>query len=132
MAGLSLEHSVAIFIGGGIGAILRAWISSASGTGTGAFEHIPLGTLWVNWGGSFLLGFLIGVLPTHGNLKSGLTTGMMGGLTTFSTLSVENITILKSAGSFQSAIHLLLHCGGGLFFAFIGLSLGTTLGKQGR
>ena len=132
MAMISWEQSIAIFIGGGLGALLRAWVSSVSGTGTGLFDSIPLGTLWVNWGGSFLLGLLIGVLPTHGNLRSGLTTGMMGGLTTFSTLSVENIKILQNQGSFQSTLHLLLHCGGGLFFAFIGLSLGSTLGKQGK
>jgi CrcB protein len=132
MAMISWEHSIAIFIGGGIGAVLRAWVSSVSGTGIGTFDHIPLGTLWVNWGGSFLLGFLIGALPGHSILKSGLTTGMMGGLTTFSTLSIENIKILQNHNSIQSGLHLLLHCGGGLFFAFIGLSLGSTLGKQGK
>ena len=129
---ISFQQGLAVFIGGGIGAFLRAWISSVSGTGTGLLEQVPLGTLWVNWGGSFLLGFLLGVLPSNGNLKSGLTTGMMGGLTTFSTLSVENVMLFQSGKPLQAVFHLLFHCGGGLFFAFMGLSLGATLGKQGK
>ena len=121
------SHGFAIFIGGGLGALLRAGLSQVSGIGSGAFSGIPLGTLWANWGGSFLLGILVGAMISHHPLRSGLTTGLMGGLTTFSTLTIENINIFYEKGLSSALFHLGLHGVGGLFFAFLGLSIGATL-----
>ena len=121
------SHGFAIFIGGGLGALLRAGLSQVSGIGTGSLSGIPLGTLWANWGGSFLLGVLVGAMVSHHPLRSGLTTGLMGGLTTFSTLTVENISILQERGGLPALFHFGLHGVGGLIFAFLGLSVGATL-----
>jgi fluoride exporter len=121
------SHGLAIFIGGGIGALLRASLSQVSGIGSGPLSGIPLGTLWANWGGSFLLGVLVGAMISHHPLRSGLTTGLMGGLTTFSTLTIENINIFNEKGGLAALFHFGLHGVGGLIFAFLGLSIGVTL-----
>ena len=117
-------------LGGGLGALLRAWLSARSGVGEGWLTGVPLGTLWANWGGSLLLGALIGALPVDGAVRAGLTTGLMGGLTTFSTLSVESASLLSSSGLMYALRHFALHCVGGLIFAVFGLRIGSVFAKS--
>lgn len=116
-------------LGGGLGALLRAWLSTSSGLGSGWLAGVPLGTLWANWLGSLLLGVIVGGLPVEGALKAGLSTGLMGGLTTFSTLSVESASILSTSGIMKAAGHFALHCLGGLLFAVFGLRIGSVFVK---
>jgi len=118
-----------IMIGGGLGALLRAWLSASSGVGSGWLAGVPLGTLWANWLGSLLLGVIVGGLPVEGALKAGLSTGLMGGLTTFSTLSVESASILSVSGGLRTLSHFALHCVGGLIFAVFGLRIGSIFVK---
>jgi fluoride exporter len=92
----TLVYSIlSIFIGAGLGALLR-WVLSL---GLNAiFPAIPLGTLASNLIG----GYLIGVAAVFFSVKAGLPpewrlfiiTGFMGGLTTFSTFSAEVVTSL--------------------------------------
>lgn len=116
-------------LGGGLGALLRAWMSSYCGIGHAWLAGVPLGTLWANWIGSLLLGVLVGGLPIADPLKSGLSTGLMGGLTTFSTLSIESANLFSSSGLMRSLGHFSLHCFGGLFFALLGLRIGSIFAK---
>jgi len=118
-----------IALGGATGALTRAWLSAHSGLGTGWLEGVPLGTLWANWAGSLLLGALVGALPVDGPLKAGLTTGLMGGLTTFSTLSIESASLFSSVGLSRALAHFGLHCLGGLAFAVFGLRMGLYFAK---
>jgi CrcB protein len=76
-------------VGGG-GASIRfvsdTWISRRLG------RHIPYGTMTVNVIGSFLGGVILGFSrwgSTHLELAAVLLTGLMGGLTTASTLAAE-------------------------------------------
>ena len=119
-----------VFVGGGLGAVLRSFISARSSVGVGIFAGIPLGTLWVNWVGSFLLGMLIGMLPEEGQLKAGLTTGLMGGLTTFSTFTYEGVSLFKGGLPLSAAVHMALHCVGGILLATLGLSIGLLFCRQ--
>ena len=75
----------AVFVGGGVGALIRFLLSNALNPVV-ISPHllgVPLGTLVANWGGSLLLGILVGLFPVSTPLKLALTTGLMGGLTTF-------------------------------------------------
>ncbi len=82
---------VLVFIGGGIGAALRHGVNRASLTYFGA--GFPYGTLIVNVVGALLMGLLAGLFL----LKTGigqetrlfLTTGILGGFTTFSAFSLD-------------------------------------------
>lgn len=86
---------IAVFVGAGFGALLR-WIL---GQGLNPlFPTVPLGTLAAN----LLGGLLVGVASSFFLHNSSLApewrllviTGFMGGLTTFSTFSVEVVTLL--------------------------------------
>ena len=127
-----MKVTLFIFIGGGLGAVLRYVLSqNLSERVVGAWlQGIPLGTLSANLIGSFLLGFIVGALPTSTPIKSGLTTGLMGGLTTFSTLSLESAELWQSGQSSRALLHLGLHLSGGILLAIVGLSLGVFLGRK--
>lgn len=82
---------VIVFLGAGAGGAARHGVNLAAArlVGTG----FPFGTLAINVIGSFLMGVLAeffalkGHLPQHPRLF--LTTGVLGGFTTFSTYSLE-------------------------------------------
>jgi CrcB protein len=86
-------QTLLVFIGGGIGSALRHGvnISAARLIGLG----FPWGTLIVNVVGSLVMGLLTawfafrgeGILSQHARLF--LTTGILGGFTTFSTFSLD-------------------------------------------
>ncbi len=100
---MSWQTILAIGSGGFIGAILRSYLN-------GVISHklpheLPFGTLGVNLLGSFIMGVLIAYftytsLPVH--LKSFLTTGILGALTTYSTFAIESFLLLEG-GSFALA-----------------------------
>lgn len=131
-------HAAAVAAGGAAGALCRAWVSARAGATSphgplgAALAGLPLGALWVNWAGSFALGALLALLPAHTPLRAALTTGFMGALTTFSTLSVEVVSLARDGRPLAAAAHLALHGAGGLIFALLGLSLGALFARQGR
>lgn len=84
-----------VFIGGGIGAVLRWSISTAV---LKKFHRIfPVGTFIINISGSFLIG-VISTLVLYDNyqlLNLFLITGLLGGYTTFSTYELETAQLFK-------------------------------------
>ena len=122
-----------IFIGGGLGALLRYGLSCTLNplVISTSIEGIPLGTLVANWSGSLILGVLMGAFPVSTPLKLALTTGLMGGLTTFSTFSAEGALLFSQGTALKSCLHISLHVGGGLLLAMLGLSLGLSYAKGG-
>jgi CrcB protein len=99
---------LAVFIGGGVGSALRWLISVRLNS---LHQHIPVGTLAVNLLGSFIIGLVLAILMriTHLDLAWRLliVTGFCGGLTTFSTFSVEVVYLLHD-GRFVWAIANIL------------------------
>ena len=101
---MSWQTILAIGSGGFIGAVSRAYLN-------GLISHrvphdLPFGTLGVNLIGSFIMGSLVAYfmyvsLPVH--LKSFLTTGILGALTTYSTFAIESF-LLFEGGSFALAL----------------------------
>lgn len=92
---------IAVFVAlaGGVGAALRFVVDGV------VARHwrgpVPLGTLVINVTGSFLLGLLFGLLSDHrvfSEVYAVVGTGMLGGYTTFSTASVEAVTIARQEG----------------------------------
>lgn len=112
-------------IGGFIGASLRYVISASSSRLLGT--EFPFGTLIVNFLGGFLIGLIMELSLTPNlisqNLKLFLTTGIMGGLTTFSTFSYETVTLFNN-GSFMLAG---LNAGLNLFLSLAGVVLGKNI-----
>lgn len=119
-----MQNIIAVFIGGGIGAVLR-YI-----TGFCALRYLsinlPFATFAVNILGCFFLGFLYALFidkpEINTPLKLALTAGFCGGLTTFSTFSLELFEMLKNAQFMQLSVYLLLSIILGLTAVWIGVS----------
>jgi CrcB protein len=86
-----------VFLGGGIGSMLRHAVNvfSARALGTG----FPYGTLTVNVTGSIVMGLLAGYFAFKGDATQGwrlfLMTGVLGGYTTFSAFSLDAINLYE-------------------------------------
>jgi len=124
---MKFDTYLAIGIGGFIGAILRAY---TAGLVNGMVKHdIPFGTLAVNWIGSFILGVLIAMIQTNmienPYLKSLLTTGMMGALTTFSTFAIESFFLIQNGLIIESLVYISLNVIGSIILAAAGFKLIT-------
>jgi fluoride exporter len=92
-----------VLVAGAVGAVLRYALSRAFPVRPG---HLPGGILIVNVVGSGVAGLLIGLAERaalDGDLRLVLVTGFCGGLTTFSTWSVETIELLDG-GRWRAAI----------------------------
>lgn len=92
---------VAVMFGGGIGAALRFTADRLLRARTGLF---PWPTLLVNVTGSFALGLLAGAVAVSSPvLLAFLGPGVLGGYTTFSTASVETLTLLRERAWLKAA-----------------------------
>lgn len=119
-----MQNIIAVFIGGGMGAMLRYL------TGVCALRYLsvnlPVATFAVNILGCFILGFLYALFidkpEINTSLKLALTAGFCGGLTTFSTFSLELFEMLKNAQFMQLSVYLLLSIILGLTAVWIGVS----------
>ncbi|WP_027008435.1 fluoride efflux transporter CrcB [Conexibacter woesei] len=91
----SARTLAAIFAGGALGAIARAEVAEALPVHPGTF---PWATFLVNVAGAALLGWFATALqdrrPPSLALRPFLTTGLCGGLTTFSTMQLELLKLL--------------------------------------
>jgi CrcB protein len=116
-------------IGGFIGAISRYLISNICNRMFG--NDIPFGTLVVNVIGALLIGFIMEVSLNKGhispNVRIFLTTGILGGLTTFSTFSYETVAMFSEGKILfavcNAAANLIL-C---LVFVFVGKALASMI-----
>jgi CrcB protein len=115
-----------VFVGAGVGGVLRhamnIWAVRAFGYG------FPLGTLIVNVLGSFVMGLLVGffayragLVPQH--LRLFLTTGVLGGFTTFSAFSLD-AALLFERHSYSMAMSYIV---GSVFASLVALFLGLAL-----
>jgi len=91
------------------------------------FPTLPLGTLAANLIGGLLMGFAMEMLGRHAVIKPEVqllvTTGFLGGLTTFSTFSGEVVTLLLRREYLWGALAIAAHVVGSLTLTIAGLLL---------
>jgi len=100
---------IIVAIGAGLGGGLRYWISNYVSKVLPVF--FPYGTLIVNILGSIILGILIFGFDQKDSISPGLKlfigVGFCGGLTTFSTFSLETFNLLKNTEFLLASINII-------------------------
>jgi fluoride exporter len=115
-----------VFLGAGIGGALRhgvnVWAVRAFGYG------FPLGTFIVNVLGSFVMGLLVGffayragLVPQHVRLF--VTTGVLGGFTTFSAFSLDAALLFERHSYSMAMAYILASVFASIVALFLGLAL---------
>lgn len=118
-----MKHVLYIFLGGGLGSIARYGVNLLFPLQVGKF---PLATTLVNVVGSLLIGVLAGVFlatQKHEALRLFLVVGFCGGFTTFSTFSLESLSLVEDKKIFLAAAYICVS----IVAAFVGVVLGKRL-----
>ena len=106
-----MNMTLLLFIGAGgfFGAISRYLI--ATNTQKMFDTFFPIGTLTVNVLGSFIIGFaaMFFTQTVQPEYKAFVITGFLGALTTFSTFSLENVTMLQDGEITKVALNIFLN-----------------------
>lgn len=110
----------------GLGAALGAWGRWLLNLALNPwFAAIPLGTLAANLIGGYLAGLAIGVFQTYAGIsptvKLFVMTGFLGGLTTFSSFSVETVERFLAGAHASALVMIALHLIGVLAMTWLGL-----------
>ena len=110
----------------GGGAAVGAWLRWGLGTVLNpVFPTLPLGTLAANLVGGLMMGLAMELVTRHAllgpELRLLVTTGFLGGLTTFSTFSAEITTLLLRREWLWSVLGIALHVVGSLLLTVIGI-----------
>lgn len=111
-----------IGLGGGIGTLIR-YSLALKWNATG---FLPIGTLFVNWSGSFLIGFKA-MLNLNSLWTYFIISGIAGGMTTFSTLNKELVILWKDGKRKIFFFYLIGTYSIGIFFAYLGIVAGRLL-----
>lgn len=117
-------HYLVVFVGGGLGAALRHAVNRAAFALFG--PSLPIATLFVNVVGSFAMGVVVALFLARStasqDLKLFLTTGVLGGFTTFSAFSLDAATMWQRgdhAAVVVYAVASVVLSIGGLFLGMI-------------
>lgn len=108
-----------IALGGAAGAVCRYWLMNSinmlsHGRDSGGlvpYGGFPAGTLAVNFIGSFVIGVLYVLITErmtlHPDWRSIIIVGFLGAFTTFSTFSLEAVTLLENGHLLTGALYIL-------------------------
>jgi CrcB protein len=118
-----------VFFGGGIGAALRHGVNMASARllGTG----FPYATMIENVSGSLVMGLLAGYFAFrsgggHQHWRLFLTTGILGGYTTFSAFSLDAVLLYERGALGLATLYVL----GSVALSIAGLVAGLAVARQ--
>ena len=113
---------LAIFCGAGLGALLRAGFNFATVI---IASTLPLGTFISNMVGGYMVGIAVAFFGNNPSLspewKLFVITGFLGGLTTFSSFSVEVVGFMQRGEITWALGTALVHLVGSLALTFLGI-----------
>ncbi|MDP2072156.1 fluoride efflux transporter CrcB [Methylotenera sp.] len=114
------------FLAVGAGAVIGAWMRWGLGLALNAtLPALPLGTLVANLVGGYFIGLFMGFFALTTTVAPEIrlfaVTGLLGGLTTFSTFSAEAVNLFTRGQYGWAATHILVHVLGSLAMTGMGL-----------
>ena len=127
-----LMQYLVIGLGGALGSMLRFGLGSlidAGATKVGSGPIFPWGTIIVNITGCFIIGFVYAISAADGRIllspltRSFITIGILGGYTTFSSFSLQTLTLAQNGQWGNAAANVLLS----VVLCLVGVWLGATL-----
>lgn len=120
-----MQSYLIVFLGGGIGAACRHGVNVAFVRVFGT--SFPVATMFENVGGSLLMGILAGYFALKGDAgqhwRLFLTTGILGGYTTFSAFSLDAALLYERGALGLAALYVLGSVGLSVGALFAGLAL---------
>ena len=121
---------VIVFLGAGIGGALRHGVNVAAARLFG--YGFPFGTLIVNVAGSFAMGVLAGYFLARPGIPQDmrlfLTTGVLGGFTTFSAFSLDAALLIERNAYALAAAYVAGSVAASVLALFVGLALFRSAG----
>ena len=116
-----------VALGGACGASLRFFISQLVLNWLG--KGFPFATLMVNISGSFIMGFLYGLIE-QGILEVSvyrtlIGIGFLGAFTTFSTFSLDSLLLIQQGELLKAMVNILLNVGLCILAAALGMFIVT-------
>ena len=119
-----MYHLILVMAGGALGSAARFLVGRATLARLG--PDYPFGTLTVNLVGGFAMGLLVGILARHSageNWRLLLGVGVLGGFTTFSSFSLDVVSLIERGDLATALGYTLLSVVGAIVALFLGLSL---------
>jgi CrcB protein len=114
-----------VFLGGGVGAAMRHGINIAIARVLGT--AFPYATLLINISGSFIMGLIVAYLAFKGDASQHwrlfLTTGILGGYTTFSAFSLDAALLYERGEIGMAALYVVASVAISIAGLFAGLAL---------
>jgi CrcB protein len=113
-----------VFVGAGIGGVLRHGVNLMAARLLGT--AFPFGTMFVNLAGSLAMGLIVGYFAFKGegapqDARLFLTTGILGGFTTFSAFSLDFATLVERGDLVNAALYGGISVAGSVLALFAGL-----------
>lgn len=119
---------ILVFVGAGFGGMLRHAVNLLALRRLG--PNFPYATLLINISGSLAMGLVVGYLAGRNmpspELRLFIATGILGGYTTFSTFSLDTISLWQR-GEIAAALAYVI---GSLVLSFAGLWFGMVLFRR--
>ena len=115
---------ITVFFGAGIGGMLRL---AANRAGVHLGPLFPWSTLFVNVSGSLAIGLIAGWFALRGQagqtLRLSLTTGILGGYTTFSAFALDTALLWERGQAWGSAVYVTSSVVLSIAGVFLGLAI---------
>jgi CrcB protein len=119
---------ILVALGGMCGAVSRYLLGKLVQKLAGGVPSLPYGTLLANISGCLLAGVVIGIistkaLPAAENIRLLLVIGFTGGLTTFSSFSLDTISLLQGQHYVFAVANIFANLAAGLIATVLGIGL---------
>jgi CrcB protein len=117
---------VLVALGSALGGTARYWLSGLIANAVG--QTFPWGTLVINIGGSFIIGFFATLTAADGRWlvpgewRQFVMAGLCGGFTTFSSFSYQTLTLAQDGEWFEAGLNIVLS----VVLCLLGVWLGAT------